>query len=111
MWNVDMYDAGQTALDRTKDLEEAIRTLNRRIDRLEEVINKICRQHEEERAKTEYEKMVKEREDYVPSVTTSTKCDFIIIGDEVICSRCHNEFYTDGFIPSYCPYCFAKREV
>jgi hypothetical protein len=111
MFANDLYDVGQTALDRTKDVEEAIRKLNRRIDRLNEVVIDLQKYQTKELAKRECEKMMKERENYIPPRKTSAKCDFTIIGDEVICSRCHNSIDTLGFIPSYCPFCFAKREV
>ena len=105
----DMYDSGQDALGRVRDVEEAINRLNRRIDRLNEVVINLQKYQTKELAQSEYERMMKEREDYVPPRKTSEKCDFTIIGDEVFCSRCHNSIEIIGFIPPYCPYCFAER--
>ena len=63
-------------------------------------------------ATKEYRMMMRLGKLYTPPDTLNkNECDFTQVGDMIICSQCHQEFFTEGdFIPPYCPHCFAKRE-
>ena len=62
-------------------------------------------------ASNEYLKMITFKDRYIPPVESSNKCDFVLIGEEMVCTQCHTMFERiDNFIPPFCPFCFAKKE-
>jgi len=37
------------------------------------------------------------------------KCDFTMIGDTLMCNKCHEAFFIEAeFFPPFCPSCFAE---
>ena len=57
----------------------------------------------------EYLKMIALGDRYIPPIESLNKCDFVLIGNEMVCNHCHANFDSmDGFIPPFCPFCFAS---
>lgn len=63
-------------------------------------------------ASNEYLRMIALKDRYVPPVENTNKCDFVLIGEKMVCTQCHSMFERmDNFIPPFCPFCYAEKEA
>lgn len=63
-------------------------------------------------ASNEYLKMIALKDRYTPPIASSNKCDFVLIGEKLVCNHCHSMFERmDDFIPPFCPFCYAEKEA
>ena len=98
------YCQNDGAREMAKEAIKRIKTLELKVDHLEEKFRIF-------NADKEYKLMMRMGDEYVPEYKTHKECEFIEVGDDLICTNCHKTFWNDDFIPPYCPHCFAKREV
>ena len=78
---------------------------------LELKIAELEKFYKTQKAYKEYKMMMIMGDEYVPERKTNKECEFIEIGDRLICNKCHKAFDNENFIPPYCPHCFAKKAV
>jgi hypothetical protein len=91
---------------------EARQLANKALQKIHELELKINYLEEKLRTRdayNEYQLMKKQGDKYRPeyNYNRGMRCDFVEIGDTLICTCCHKSFKNEDFIPPYCPHCLA----